>query len=352
MTKQTILVGTVANDGTGDTLRSAGLKINNNFNETYSDILYIHEKSNVSSNLSQTIFNNSNTANILAQAAYTQANTAANTAQAAFDYANTIVSDTQVDPYARVTANAAFLAANTGNTLAQAAFDVANTYIGATSNTLTDGTETLTLTSNVLVSSADIEINAPLVAELSNEEGCWIGANNQSIFWHANDSELAEFSDWSCHANGVMVLPTDAQIVSPFGAATIGNYDITASSSVGAYTNHYSTSANNAFVEICARDDASNQNKIQILSDNATNTQYISINTYDGGNYGIADWQFRNNGVTRFPIAFAPTSSVGSTGDTTGLIAFTQTHMYFCVGVYDGTSDIWRRMEWNAVDTW
>ena len=35
MTRQSISVGTVANDGTGDTLRSAGQKINANFSEIY-----------------------------------------------------------------------------------------------------------------------------------------------------------------------------------------------------------------------------------------------------------------------------------------------------------------------------
>jgi hypothetical protein len=35
MAKQTINIGTVANDGTGDTLRAAGGKINDNFDELY-----------------------------------------------------------------------------------------------------------------------------------------------------------------------------------------------------------------------------------------------------------------------------------------------------------------------------
>ena len=35
MTRQNISVGTSANDGTGDTLRSAGNKINENFVEIY-----------------------------------------------------------------------------------------------------------------------------------------------------------------------------------------------------------------------------------------------------------------------------------------------------------------------------
>ncbi len=38
MTKQTLDTGTNANDGTGDTLRSGGQKINDNFNELYSTL--------------------------------------------------------------------------------------------------------------------------------------------------------------------------------------------------------------------------------------------------------------------------------------------------------------------------
>ena len=35
MAIQTIVIGTVADDGTGDSLRAAGDKINDNFNEIY-----------------------------------------------------------------------------------------------------------------------------------------------------------------------------------------------------------------------------------------------------------------------------------------------------------------------------
>jgi hypothetical protein len=71
MAKQTINIGTTPNDGTGDPLRTAFTKVNENFTEVYS------------------------------------------TAQSAYDYANTIVSDTQIDPFARERANAAFDQANT-----------------------------------------------------------------------------------------------------------------------------------------------------------------------------------------------------------------------------------------------
>tara|TARA_R110000782_G_scaffold20490_9_gene55382 strand:- start:1062 stop:1256 length:195 start_codon:yes stop_codon:yes gene_type:complete len=39
MAKQTISIGSAANDGTGDTLRSAGSKINANFTELYDDYI-------------------------------------------------------------------------------------------------------------------------------------------------------------------------------------------------------------------------------------------------------------------------------------------------------------------------
>ena len=38
MTRQTISIGTAANDGTGDSLRSGGTKMNANFSELYTDI--------------------------------------------------------------------------------------------------------------------------------------------------------------------------------------------------------------------------------------------------------------------------------------------------------------------------
>lgn len=47
MAQQTINIGSVANDGTGDSLREAGAKINENFTEIYSNIL---ENETVSAN--------------------------------------------------------------------------------------------------------------------------------------------------------------------------------------------------------------------------------------------------------------------------------------------------------------
>ena len=46
MTQQIINTGNVANDGTGDTLRTAGIKINQNFSELYSDLFILPNQAN------------------------------------------------------------------------------------------------------------------------------------------------------------------------------------------------------------------------------------------------------------------------------------------------------------------
>jgi hypothetical protein len=65
MAKQTINIGSTANDGTGDPLRTAFIKVNENFNETY--------------NTSQLAYNTANAAYSVANAVYNTANVLANT---------------------------------------------------------------------------------------------------------------------------------------------------------------------------------------------------------------------------------------------------------------------------------
>lgn len=150
----------------------------------------------------------------------------------------------------------------------------------------------------------------------------------------------------------LVLLPDNAEIVSSLGSVSIGNYDISLSSTIGAYSNYYNTSANNAFVELCARDGNFNQNKINILSDPDSNSQYVSINTYDGGAlYGTKEWNFYQSGKTKFPSVTAPASSIGATGDVQGMVAFTSSYIYYCSANYDGSTNIWKRLAWSG-DTW
>lgn len=40
-----------------------------------------------------------------------------------------------------------------------------------------------------------------------------------------------------------------------------------------------------------------------------------------------------------------PTGPVGSAGDVTGMYAVSAPYFYWCIGNYDGTTEIWRRVE-------
>jgi hypothetical protein len=102
MSQQNINYGTTANDGTGDTLRNAAIKMNANFSETYqTGSLAFNQANSASSfangaftaaNVSQAIDNTQNTnissAQSYANSAYGQANSAASFANSAFAQAN------------------------------------------------------------------------------------------------------------------------------------------------------------------------------------------------------------------------------------------------------------------------
>lgn len=142
MTREIINTGTLANDGTGDTLRVSFNKTNNNFSELYSSV------HNVTSNLSNTIVANeifhggvdqksgfafdtaneafavANTLQSLAQTSASLANSAANTANLGADRAN-IAYDT-VNTFA-VRINSSFEVANSGYDLTNVTFNFANT---------------------------------------------------------------------------------------------------------------------------------------------------------------------------------------------------------------------------------
>ena len=58
MGKQTINVGSTGNDGTGDDLRTAGNKINDNFDELYTDVRTLQVTSGAAANLGVTFDSN------------------------------------------------------------------------------------------------------------------------------------------------------------------------------------------------------------------------------------------------------------------------------------------------------
>lgn len=43
-----------------------------------------------------------------------------------------------------------------------------------------------------------------------------------------------------------------------------------------------------------------------------------------------------------------PVSSVGIQGDLAGQIAVDAAYLYYCIGMYDGSTNIWKRVAWSA----
>ena len=247
MTQQIINIGTVANDGTGDTLRIAGGKINSNFTEVYNNVSVANVTAQAAFNaanayslfdlsFTQSAYNQSNTAMIMAQNSYNTANNTdynitanvailrgeitgnvANlrseiTANAASANAviNTGISANVAILRGEITANISSVDANVASvntnvtnltTYSQAAFNTANT---VTANiTFTNATISGDSNSSVTILTSEL-INQYTSIELYKNGDLNLYANsNVSIY---TDSEFAGYR-WKFGDNGILTFP-------------------------------------------------------------------------------------------------------------------------------------------------
>jgi hypothetical protein len=81
-----------------------------------------------------------------------------------------------------------------------------------------------------------------------------------------------------------------------------------------------------------------------------TGSGSVQITTDDDDNSNA--WYFNRKGHLEFPRNVAPTSSKGSQDDEEGSVAFDNEYIYYCIQSYsDGQTDIWKRVAWSN-DTW
>jgi hypothetical protein len=172
MAKQTINIGSAANDGTGDTLRAAFDKTNHNFTEVYG------------------------------------------TAQAAFNAANSFNSiDGAFAQDAYTKANGAYGEANSATSLAQAAFDQANTGTGSTGDIRFDGTWIHNKdTGNIYISPQDGQTWLNLPADTEASVG-WpvtlasVSANGQVAILTGTTG-----NSWNFGSDGKLTLPNGTKL--------------------------------------------------------------------------------------------------------------------------------------------
>lgn len=59
----------------------------------------------------------------------------------------------------------------------------------------------------------------------------------------------------------------------------------------------------------------------------------------------------KNNGRMAGPFGTAPSTLIGSAGDRRGDIAFDANYMYYCTAEYDGSTSVWKKVELSATGT-
>jgi hypothetical protein len=94
---------------------------------------------------------------------------------------------------------------------------------------------------------------------------------------------------------------------------------------------------------------------LQIPGDIKSNSNInIEINLFDSTR---RIWSFGEDGQLTFPdggnlrVSAVPATSIGSVGDTAGMLAFNASYAYYCTANYDGVTNIWRRTA-HDVATW
>ena len=145
---------------------------------------------------------------------------ATNLAQSAYNYANTIVSDTQIDPYARTTANSASnnitiiqgvnttqnTNINNASNLAQAAYDNSNTKYSSSGGTIS-GNVTI---SGILNVGSTINVNNVLTVSTSPPAA---SPSITVIATQNHDLRLQAVSNtWTFRANSTTIFPTNITI--------------------------------------------------------------------------------------------------------------------------------------------
>ena len=177
MAKQTINLGTVANDGTGDSVRAGGDKVNNNFNEIYAAL---GDGTSLNDVVTNTTFQNT-LANTNAHISAVETREAVHTANALSQLANTNAYIGAVEiREALHTSNALSQLANTNAYIAsvqsaeRAALANTNSYIASTAALFSNGITTGT-TNQIAVSANStnvvISLDSPLVFSGNNTTG-------------------------------------------------------------------------------------------------------------------------------------------------------------------------------------
>jgi len=279
MTQQTINIGSNANDGTGDDLRTAMQKINTNFTELYAETA-VDSGITISGN---TISSNRSDDDIVFEPA----------GAGAVRFPAVTINDNAITG-TRSNEDLTIAASGTGN-LILGSLRVNGTTLSS------DDSSTITLAENVAITGT-LQVN-----EISS-------ADSSNIYINDGLNVSGTLTANSFVTN--TIISSESTAVEVADGLTVSG-TLTANTFI---TNAISSSESSA-IQINDGVDISGTATAAILIVNDDN---ITINRR---------W---NDDSTR-------TSNLGKTGDTVGMIAWEDDHVYVCTGNYDGVTAIWKR---------
>lgn len=257
MAKQTVNIGATPNDGTGDPIRDAFDKVNQNFNELYSSYAATGAISVGNSTVNSVI---SNTGGLVVS--NSTVSTVANTSAIKIGNttANVLITSTQLAVYGNST-----LGTSVHNTVAVAVGNsTVNSALVQNSVIITDAAYTATLKSNSL-NVGNSSVNATLNSAALSVTSAAISSNTLTL----GSSSVGSTN----YANGYSRLPNGLMMQWGYNAAVNSTANIVTFAAVGgvAFTNLFSvsatsTTANHVFVS------SANASAIVLVANSAANT--------------------------------------------------------------------------------
>jgi len=325
MARQTIDIGTNNNDGTGDKLRDAMRKVNENFAELYGQSA---AETNVSISSNSISVDNTNGDLTLEPNGSGELLV---TTGATFN--------TSEQPLGHV-----IVKADDGSDVLTVNTQYRNVGINATAND-----QGLSVAGNATITGSAVTLNANVtLGANSTNTTTFNGKVNSSITPFSNDlydlgTPIASFrTAYIANIESNDITSTEVTATN----ANIGNVVTTGDTTIGNLlirTNQISNNVSNQDIEI----------KPYGTGNLVVNTRLVVGNiTVGSGSDTGENVQIRNS--TRFSSTVAiaqnaPSTSVGVAGDETGMIAWNSSYIYVCTGDYDGSTAIWKR---SSLGSW
>jgi hypothetical protein len=203
----------------------------------------------------------------------------------------------------------------------------------------TSGTVTLQPAATI---SPNVTFTLPSVDGTSGQVLATNGSGTLSFITNDGTASFAAANSAGSYANGAFVAANTADQK----AVSAGSY----ANGAFASSNTANVLAQSSFDKANTVFDSTAQANVNTLTANTiTSVNVISSNTVTANNLTVTG-TLNVDGVNVLWHA-APTTSKGSAGDVAGLIAIDNDKIYRCVGTYDGTTDIWRYINFTG-GTW